>query len=799
MLFNYLKLAFRNISRQRFYAIINILGLAIGLAICLLILLFVKDEMSYDKHHSKADRIYRINMVWGKQDGQGKEFPIGPYRLRDAVETDFPELEKIVRFSPANGVLVSYGDKNYEENRTFFADKELFDVFDYELVSGNEATALAEPFTVVLSQSTAQKYFGKEDPMGKTLRVNDENDVKVTGVFKDMPETTHLSADAFISMESGKSVFNQLVLNNWGEGSCYNYVLLAEGQSPESVVARFPEFIEKNMGEGSSEGVGLALQKMLDIHLHSNLRGEIQANSDIRYIYISVAIALFIILIACINYMNLATARSVKRAMEIGVRKTLGAPRKSLVYQFLSESVLVACFALLLAYVLAQVSLPAFNGYMDKALTVNPVANPDIFGWFVALVLFVGVVAGSYPAFYLSSFKANKVFQENFRQGSSSVLRKVLVVFQFSISMVLVIATVVVYNQWNFLQNKDLGLNRENLVMVPIPDLDNYQSLKNQLLQNPDILSVGASNKQLTGRLSSNLGFKAEGYEPDPKGRNSIKIVTVDHDFLNTLQVKFAEGRDFSKEIGTDDTLAFVLNQAAVDKIGWDEAIGKTFETSEFFQGTWRPRHGQVIGVVDNYHHESLYSDIAPVCYFVSNSWLNWMTLRLSGQNMSATLADIKSKWVEFGSEELYSYNFFDDRVKEMYRTEERFFTLFTFFTILAIFIAGLGILGLSAFMAEQRTKEIGVRKVMGATIGDLVFLLSKEFSRLVLIGFVIAAPVGYYLLENWLQDFTYHINIGWSPFVVAGVIAMLIAWLTSGFQSLKAALANPVEALKYE
>ncbi len=799
MLLNYIKLAFRNIYRQKFYAAINILGLAIGLAICLLILLFVKDELSYDQHHANADRIYRMNMVWQKQNGQGIESPIGPYRLQPAVKTDFPELQHVVRISPTYGILVVYGEKRYQEERIFFADQNLFDIFSYELTSGDKATALTEPFSIILSESTAEKYFGQENPIGRTLKLRGENEVKVTGVFKDMPETTHFTSDGFLSMETGKSVFNQLVLNNWGEGSCYTYLLLPEGQTPDRIEARIPDFLEKNMGEGSSKGVGISLQKMTDIHLHSNLPGEIQANSDIRYIYISVAIALFIILIACINYMNLATARSVKRAMEIGVRKTLGAPRKSLMYQFLSESVLVALFAFILGYALAQVSLSAFNAFMNKNLTLNPVANPDIAFWFLAVALLVGLIAGSYPAFYLSSFSAIKVFRENLRQGSSGLLRKVLVVFQFAISIALILATVVIYKQWNYLQNKDLGINRENLIMVPIPDLSQYQSLKNQLLQNPDILAVGASNKQLTNRLSSNLDFQAEQFEPDPNGGNSIKIVTVDYDFFNTLQVDFAEGRNFSKENGTDDTLAFILNQAAVEKIGWEEPLGKSFETSEFYQGTWRPRKGRVIGVINNYNHESLHEKIAPVCYFVSESWLNWMTLRLSGQNMPATLSYIKDQWSQFGSEELYSFNFMDDRIAEMYRTEERFFTLFTFFTILAIFIAGLGILGLSSFLAEQRTKEIGVRKVMGATTGNIVYLLSKEFSVLVMIGFVLAAPIGYFFMENWLQDFTYRVSMGWLPFLVAGGLTMAVAWLTSGIQSLKAALTNPVEALKYE
>lgn len=798
MFFNYLKIAFRNIIRQKFYSVINILGLAIGLTICLLILLFVKDEMSFDKGHAKADRIYRTLMEYKQNDGSMKS-PINPYRLAPALEVDFPDLENIIRFSPAFGALVANGDVQYQEQRMFFVDKDVFEVFDYEMVQGDPKTALAEPFKLILSETTAKKYFGEEDPMGKLLTVNGQNEGTVTGIFKDMDENNHLVSDIFISMETGKSVFNQLVLNNWGEGSCYTYLLLPENTTPEMIAARIPDFIEKNVGEGSSERMGVQLQPMTDIHLHSNYRGEIQANSDIRYIYISSAIALFIILIACINYMNMATARSIKRAMEIGVRKTLGAPKMSLINQFLSESVLVAVFALIIAVVLAQLSLPAFNAFVGKSLTANIFDHPEIFGLFIGITVLVGLLAGSYPAFYLSSFQAIKVFRENFTQGSSGLLRKGLVVFQFGISIILIFATLVVYNQWNFLRNKDLGMNKENLIMVPIPDLSSYQSLKNQLLQNPDIENVGASNKQLTGRLSSNMGFSAEQFEPDPNARTSIKVVTADHDFLKTLQVNFAEGRDFSREFGSDDTTAFVLNEAAVNLIGWEEPLGKWFETREFDSGAWKQRRGKIIGVVSNYHHESLYNEIEPAVYYISKSWLNWMTIRHSGNNVSEMLADVKEKWVQHGSEELYTYNFMDDRITQMYQTEERFFKIFTFFTILAIFIAGLGILGLSSFMAEQRTKEIGVRKVFGATTGNIVVMLSKEFTKLVIIGFVIAAPLGYLLLDDWLADFTFRINIGWIPFLFAGLLTLMMAWLTAGFQSMKAALANPVKALKYE
>lgn len=799
MFYSYLKVALRNITKQKFYSFINILGLAIGLAICLLIMLFIKDETSFDQHHSKSDRIYRTLMVWDKKQRADQKYPINPYRLQPALKTDFPELEQVIRFAPASGSLVSYGEVDYQEDQIFYADAEVFEVFDYELIQGDVRTALAEPFTAVIAESVAEKYFGQEDPMGKSLIIDETQNVQVTGIMKDPPTNTHLSADFFISMETGKSVFNQLVLNNWGEGSSYTYLLLPEGMSAEHLAARLPEFIEKHLGAGASEEVGIDLQKMTSIHLQSNHPGEIQANSDIRYIYISTAIAIFIILLASINYMNLATARSIKRALEIGVRKTLGAPRGALIWQFLSESVLIAVFALVVGFILALLTLPAFNSFMDKALTLNPLVNPELLLFFTGLTLLVGLVAGSYPAFYLSSFQAISVFREKFTQGTSGLLRKFLVVFQFAISIILIFATVVVFKQWDFLKHKDLGLNQENLIMVPIPDRGQYQALKTQLLANPDILQVGASNKQLTGRLSSNLGFKAEQYDPDPNGENSIKIVTVDHDFLGTLEVDFVAGRNFSREFVSDDTSAFVLNQDAVDLIGWEDPVGKWFETSEFNNDGWVPRTGKVIGVIEDYNHESLYNDVQPVAYYISKTWLNWMTLRLSGQHVRETLADVKAKWIQFASEELYEFSFLDDRIDDMYRTEERFFTLFTFFTLLAIFIAGMGILGLSAFMAEQRTKEIGVRRVFGATTGNLVLLLTKEFTSLLVIGFVIAAPLAYWLLEDWLQDFTYRIQIGWLPFVVAAMVAAFMTFLTSGFQSLRAAMGSPVEALKYE
>lgn len=799
MLYNYLKVAFRNIFKEKLYSVINIFGLAVGLAICLLILLFVKDELSYDRYHAKADRIHRVVTEWSLGD-RSINTAISSYRLAPALETDFPELEQIIRFSPYGG-LVTYENQNFQEDDVFVTDKEVFEVFDFKLLSGDAKTALAEPYTAVLSESTAEKYFGQENPIGKVIRFDDDFDLTVKGVFQDFKPNNHLIADIFISMATGKQEFNQLVLNNWGEGSQFTYLLLPKNASPESIETRFPDFIEKNLGEGRSERVTMSLQALTDIHLHSNLRSEIRANSDIRYIYLSSAIALFIILIACINYMNLTTARSVNRAMEIGVRKTLGAPRFSLVKQFLSESTLLALIGLVVAISLVALVLPAFNAFVDKSLTINPSQVPGILGIFLLITLAIGLLAGSYPAFYLSSFQAVQVFREKInRRSVSGRMRKFLVVFQFCISIILIIGTIIIYNQWNFLKQKDLGYNKENLVLVPIPDLEQYESLKNQLEQNPKISMVTASNKRLTNALSSNLGIKAENFEPDPNGgRNSMKLVTVDPDFMKTLDVDFVAGRDFSEEHGSDATEAFILNEAAVEMVGWEEPIGKWFETSEYNNGTWVTRRGNVVGVVKNFNMESLYNQIEPVAYFISKTWLNWMTLRISSNNTTETIDYIKQKWVQYGSEESFSYSFLDDRINQLYASEERYFQLFTVFTIIAIFIASLGIFGLSSFMAEQRRKEIGIRKVFGASVGNLVVMLSKEFTWLVVIGFVVAVPIAYYGMNKWLQEFTYRIDMSIWPFVLAGLAAFVIAWLTAGFQSAKAAIANPVKSLRYE
>lgn len=802
MLTNYLKITLRNLLRQKFYAVINILGLAIGLAICLIILLFVRDELSYDRYHDKADRIYRVVTEWQRQDDR-MSVAIAEYRLAIALETDFPEFEEVVRFSSAPGSVVRYKDIEFQEDRLFFADPGAFRMFDFELLMGDGEKILTEPFTIAISESTAKKYFSNQNPVGESLRFNDQYDATIAGVFRDIPANSHFQADIFIAMETGKQVFNNRVLNNWGELFSYTYVLLPKHVRPESIEERFPAFLEKNIGEGASERRSQYLQPLTDIHLHSQLYAEIQANSDIKYIYIASAIALFIILIACINYMNLATARSAKRAMEIGVRKTLGADRRALIGQFVTESILVALIALVLAVGLAALAMPAFNSFVEKSLTISIPANPGVYLLFLGLTVAVGLIAGSYPAFYLSSFDAQRVFMERSRRGTAGAwLRKGLVVFQYSISIVLIIATIIVFNQWSFLRDKDLGYNRENLVIVPIPgdSINDYYSLKQQLEQNPDILSITASNKRLTGALSSNLNFKAENYKEDPQNPQSIKVVTVDHDFMKTLKPELVAGRDFDREFGSDAQEAFILNEAAVRMIGWqDDPIGKWFETNDLVNNDWSTKRGKVIGVVKDFNMESLYNRIEPVVYFISREWLNWMTIRLRGSNVSQTIDFIKSKWTQYGAEQQFEYTFLDDQIAQLYRNEERFFTLFTVFTLLAIFIASLGILGLSAFTAEQRTKEIGVRKVFGATTVNIIVLLLREFTYLVLIGFVAAAPVAFLLMRNWLRDFTYRIDIGIWPFLLAVALSVLLAWLTAGFQSARAAMRNPVRALRYE
>lgn len=802
MLKNYLVVAIRNLFRKRMYAIINVSGLAIGLACCILILRYIQDETNYDTYHDKGERIYRVITEY-KQDGEFIGSPIGSYRLGPTLDAQFPQLEHVIRFGDVGG-MVEYGEKSFRENQMALVDEQVFDVFSFQLLEGDPATALKDPFTAVVSNTVAEKYFGTENPIGKVLHVNDSYDLKITGVMEEMPRQSHFHFNILISMSTGATIYPDIVLNNWGEGSQYTYFLAKNEEEAKAVEAKFADFIETNMGEGYSDFVRMYLQPLTDIHLHSHLRGELEPNGDIQYVYIFGLIALIILVIACINYMNLATARSSTRMREIGMRKVVGAKRMQLILQFLGESVLVSFLAMALAVILAELFLPIFNNLASKEIEIQYFTDSSFLLTLLGVAIFVGIIAGSYPALYLSRFQPVSILKNQIQHtgGGTIWLRKGLVVFQFTLSIFLIIGTVTIFNQLDFLRNKKLGINRDHVVIMPI-QVDSlsrdFPVLKTELERHPNVQSVSASNKRLTRRLSSILGYKIEGVDKENTG---IRTVTVDHDFFKTLEVEMVAGRDFSRDFSTDATEAFILNEEAIQSLGLtaETALGNSASTQTLnANNAWEDKKGKIIGVVKDFHFESLGSTITPVVFHVSDVWLHWMTIRIQGQQIPETMAFLQTTNQRFAPDQPFTYSFLEDDIYALYIEEERFLQVFSIFAMIAIFIACLGILGLASYTAEQRTKEIGIRKVLGASVLNIAQLMTKEFLVLIGIAALIGCPLGWYFMSEWLIEFPYHIELSIGIFIQAVLAAFLIALLAVSYQAAKAALSNPVRAIKYE
>jgi putative ABC transport system permease protein len=802
MLRNYLVIAIRNLFRQKAYSVINILGLAIGLMACLFIVLFIYDEFKYDRHHSKGKDIYRFIVEYKDQNGNLFPIPIQAYRLKDALETEFPEMEKITRVTMPYPAAFEYQEKQIRIEISA-VDDDFFDIFDIEMLAGDPKTALNGPDNILLSESHAQRLFGDEDPMGKVVDMYTNVGtfpVKISGIYRDFPRTSHIHLDGIFSTRITDNIFNERQLKNWGEGSNYVYAYIPSHVDKESIESRFPDFVEKARGEGASESVDYSLQPLFDIHLKSHYRYEAEANGDIRYVYIFGLVALFILLIAAFNYMNLSTARSIRRSKEVGVRKVTGASKMQLVGQFLGEAVVFTFIAMWIAVLMAELFLPYFNNLSGKELEISIFNDWKLLGLLLLASLLIGVFAGIYPAFFLSRFKpVNALYGESGDIKVSNVLlRKSLVVLQFSISIVLIISTLVIFNQWNHMRNAKLGINPENVIVIPKPS-DDFRTFKQEILKNPKVISASALNKKPTRELSSNLSFRAEGM--DDNSDASIKIVTVDWDFFKTIGNEIIEGRAFTREFGSDERDAFIVNEAAVDYIGWDEPIGKWFETWTLDSAgvNWVERKGNIVGVAENFYFESLHNEIKPVVYYIQNNWINWMVVRISSTDMQETLSFIGETWSLFNTEEDFYYSFYEEDIQNLYLNESRIFRIFISFAILAIFIASLGILGLVSFTAEQRTKEIGIRKTMGASVTNVIRLLTFDFLKLVLLANLIAWPVAWYFMSRWLQDFPIRVDLGIWVFLLSAFLAVLIALLTTLFQAWRAASTNPAVALKYE
>ncbi|QJW91465.1 FtsX-like permease family protein [Spirosoma taeanense] len=812
MLRNYLKIAFRNLLRHKSFTFINIVGLAIGLACCLAIVLFIQDELQYDRFNAKANRIYRVVTSMKMAEGREVDMARTPPAIGPALKATFPEVEEAVRiFSLGNGgeVLVSFADKKFMEPDVLLVDSSFFNVFSFPLVRGNPTKALAEPNSVVISESIAKKYFGSADPLNKTLDVAGGLKMRITGVMQDVPEHSHLKATCIGAFSTIRSIVESKRLENWGWQQFYTYIVLPENYDVTAFEPKLTAFtIEKMRDEAKRGGTQYQsrLQPLRDIYLRSsNLEYDIVKKGNINHVYAFAVIALFALLIACFNFMNLSTALSMQRAKEVGLRKVIGAGQSQLVRQFLGESVLLTLLALLVGIVIAQFWLYLFNDWMGKHLSFLDALNPAFIGGVLVATLLVGLLAGLYPAFFLSAFRPIKVLKGDVLNNNSGgySLRKTLVVLQFAVSTALIIGTGIVFSQLNYIQRKDLGFNREQVIVLPIRTdamAKGYESIKEELLRNPNIKAATACYG-IPGGLFAGDGIRIPGREKDI----STNMFLVDHDYVSTMGMQVVAGRNFSRKFGTDAEEGFIINETAAKTFGWGtpaNAIGK-----EIIWEKWTPaptpadsiKRGKVVGVVRDFNYKSLYQKVEPVVLHIAPTEFSSIVVRVQPENMEASLDFLKTQWQRLAPEWPFDYQMVDEQFADLYRSEQIFGKLFGLFTSLSILIACLGLFGLATFMVQQRFKEIGVRKVLGASVGSIVALLSKDFLRLVVIAIVLASPIAWYVMNRWLQDFAYKIDLAWWMFALAGLLAIGIALLTVSFQSIKAALMNPVKSLRTE
>ena len=803
MIRNYLKVAIRNLIRQKAYFTINLLGLTIGLTACLLLTFYIIDELSYDRFNEKAERIYRIGYDVERPNGDKRAQIITEYMLKESFENYFNQIESFVRISYPYDYYVEYKDKKIYESKISLVDKDFFDVFSFEWIAGNPKGALDEPYTIVITESVAKKFFGDEDPINKTLHIFTnvgEAPSRITGVIKDMPKNSHFNLNIMLSMGSAPNTLTHLQLTDWGNMSVYSYILMPENASIESIQKKGKDFTGQMRGDEGTFLPDLLIQPLLDIHLHSDASFEFKPNGNYRNVILFSIIAIFILLIASINYMNLATARSAKRSLEVGMRKVLGAKKMNLVFQFLGEAIIMTFLSLILSLALADILMPAFNTIAGKEINIVWMNNLWIILFILVISIVIGIFSGSYPAFFLSSVKPlNALKKKSKNSASGSILRKILVIFQFSISVILIVCTLIVFLQWSYMKNKPLGIDPSDIVIMRSPGTEKYEAFKEELLKNPKITSITGSLKRPPLELSMYLSYRAEGVEYD--GNKAIKLVPVEYDFFKTLKNKIVKGRSFDRNMSIDENSTFILNEAAIKEFGWDEPLGKMFETSIIDPITreWVPRKGQVIGVAEDFHFESVHNKIAPVVYLINHDMIYWLVIRTNSTNRNEVLEYIKEKWDNLNVEINFAPSFYEDELAALYNAEERFFTLFVIFSGLAIAIACLGIFGLASYTAEQRTKEIGIRKVMGASVSTIVKLINREFLILVLFSNIIAWPIAWFFMKDWLNNFVYRIDLTFWPFLLSGIIAIIIAILSVSYKALKASRTNPVDALRYE
>lgn len=800
MFLNYLKISWRHLVKYRAHSLINIAGLATGIASCLLILLWVQDELSFDRFHDNAEQIFRVVRIDRENPAEGIARVGGPWGPE--LQKNFPEIADFVRFRYLGRTLFTYNDIRSYELEGLYADPGVFNIFSFETIYGDLRNALSVPDRIVLTQSLAQKYFGSANPVGQWLRLDRDRQMQVTAVVADFPANSHFHFDFLVSFSS----HNVWYLSEWQMNNYHLYLLLNAGTSVRNLETKIEDFVSGHLPARSVADARTVLQPLTEIHLHSNLFREFEANGDIGYLYLFSAVAFLILLIACFNFVNLSTARSSKRSREVGVRKVIGARRSQLVGQFLGESFLQIAFAALFAMMLVEIMLPYFNTITGKQLELNFVGNPSAIAGFAALVLLVSLIGGLYPAFFLSKFKPVLIINNMVggRSNSRLVLRKVLVIFQFSVTIILIIASIVIFQQLDFMKNKRLGFDKDQLMLLRLvtPELRERSDAIEHALQESPYISGTSKSSGIPGSGDWGMPFRYEGMA-DPGRPFSSRVLVVNPDFIPTMGINLIAGRNFSDGRPADLGRSYIINQAAATALGWGDsaAVGKQIsrpiERGE--DGEWRYESGSVIAVMEDFHFRSMHQEIAPMIIWMDPASYSYLSVRLNPGEFSAGISAVAGIWQKLAPEFPFDYTFLDEVLARQYQAEERMVNLVTPFSTLAIIIACLGLFGLASMLAEQRIKEIGIRKVLGATILQLLWLFIKDIAKWIFLAILVAWPLSYWLMERWLADFAFRVDISPAVLVGAALLGLLIALTTISTHAIKTARANPIGALRTE
>lgn len=788
MIRNYFKIAFRNLWRHKTFSGINIFGLGVGFACCLLIGLYIQYELSYDSYHKNSDRIYRLaTHIQGSTYGEGIAKIGGPWAT--VAKQEIPEIEEASRFVIYGPALIKQGAEQLYEDKGFFAEPSIFRIFSWNLLEGNPATALTQPNSVVLTESLAQKLFPGENAVGKNLNIDNESIYQVTGIVKDPPSNSHFDFSFLVSL----STYENENLMNWKHFQFYTYLLLKPGASSEAILNKLNNLLDSNLPPEEAKTYTLFLQPLRAIHLHSNLFREIKPNSDVKIIYILGVIAFIILVIASMNFINLTIAKAGNRAKEVGIRKATGARKRSLINQFVLESMLIGLLAGILAYVLGFILVAPFGNLMGSDLNFNILENSTPFLFLFGLIFFTCILSSIYPALVLSSFKPIKVLKGNFSFSANSGLRKSLVVFQFTLSTGLILAVLIIQNQTNFMSQKDLGFNKEQVIVVPIQSNESGLTMDyilNKIEAVPGVINVSASSNQ-PGGSDWGIPYEAVGLPEDQQP--DMRSLVVDENFLRTYDIQVVNGRSFSKDFITDST-AYLINETAARQLGWEDPVGQQLSMPAISRGP-----GPIIGVVKDFHYHSLHEKIEPLFIFMRKDWFSTLNIKIDEQRMESTLASLKNIWSEIEPQYPFKYDFLNESFEAFYQKERNVLQMLIWFTVIAIIISSLGLYALSTLIAKQRVREIGIRKVLGASVSNIVGLLSKEFLKLILIAMAIALPVTCLIMSRWLENFAYKISIGLVAFVIAGLSTIFIAFITISFEAIKAAIANPVKSIRTE